>query len=200
MQRLGNPFPMWNDLSGALLDAGNIYIGTAGADPESSPITVYFDSAKTIVAEQPLRTRGGYIVNGATPAFVWIDADDYSIRVRDADGGEVLFAASIAAVGGVVASYQPLDADLTTIAGQANTTFGFSLLRTANAAALRTLAGIVDGLPLSGGTVTGNITRSGAGVHLYHVDPTYISGRVFRTGVSDPDPTSLVGDIWIKTS
>lgn len=198
MQRLGNPFPLWNDLVGALLDAGYIYIGVSGADPETSPIAVYWDEAKTQPAQQPLRTRGGYIVNGATPAFIWIDADDYSIRVRDADGGEILFAASIAAIGGEVVQYQPLDGDLTSIAAQANSTFGLSLLTVANAAALKTLAGIVDALAKGGGTVTGNILRSGAGPHLYHDDDTFTSGRVFVTANGAADPTSAPGDVWIE--
>lgn len=197
MQRLDNPFPLFLDLVGALLDAGSIYIGEAGADPEVSPVTVHWDTDLSIPATQPLRTRGGYIVNGADPAFVWIDADDYSIRVRDADGGEVFFAASIAASASV--SFQPLDDDLTAIAALATTAFGRSLLTLANGAAVKAAIGIVDGLPTSGGTVTGNITRSGSGVHLYHADAAYVSGRVFVTAAGAADPTSLPGDIWIET-
>lgn len=34
-------------------------------------------------------------------------------------------------------------------------------------------------LPLAGGTVTGAITRSGAGPHLYHVNSAFASGGVY---------------------
>ena len=200
MQRLVNPFPLFLDLRGALLDGGYIYVGTADADPEVSPITVYFDADLTIVAQQPLRTRGGFIVNGANPAFVFVDADDYSMRTRDADGNLVSYAPSAVETGGTPVAYQPLDDDLTAIAALATTAFGRSLLVLANAAALKAAAGVVDGIPTSGGTVTGNIVRSGSGPHLYHVDPAYTSGRVFRTDSGASDPTSLPGDIWIKTA
>lgn len=196
MQRLLNPFPVFLDLVGALLDSGYIYVGTAGQDPEISPLTVYFDSGGTIPADQPLRTRGGYVVNGASPTGIFVNADDYSLRVRDADGNEVFFAASAAQFFGV--SYQPLDSDLTTISGQTNTAFGLALLELANAAALKAAAGVVDGLPLGGGTVTGNILRSGAGPHVYHTDSTFTSGRIFVTANGAADPTSLPGDIWIE--
>lgn len=200
MQRLVNPYPLFLDLRGALLDAGYVYIGTANEDPEASPLTVYLDSALTIPIAQPLRTRGGLIVNGADPVFIWVDADDYSLRTRDADGNEITFTPSVAVAAAAEVDYQPLDADLTAIAALTTTAFGRSFLTQADAAAVKTLLGIVAGIPTTGGTVTGNLTRSGAGVHLYHVDPAYVSGRVFRTDAAASDPTTLVGDIWIKTA
>ncbi|HEV2124931.1 MAG TPA: hypothetical protein VGW38_19455, partial [Chloroflexota bacterium] len=181
-----------------LLDAGYIYIGVKGADPQVSPLTVYWDEAKTQVAAQPLRTRGGFIVNGATPAFVWVDAADYSQRVKDADGNLVSYTASALEAGATPQAYQPLDADLTAIAALVTTTFGRSLLELANAAALRSAAGIVDSIPAAGGTVGGNIIRSGAGPHLYHNNSAMTSGRVFVTAIGAADPTSLPGDIWIR--
>lgn len=198
MQRLQNPDPQWRDLKGELLDAGYIYIGEANKDPEIDPLTVYWETDRSQVADQPLRTRGGVIINEAVPAFVWIPEDDYSIRVLDADGNLVRYVASVAETGSAAASYQPLDADLTTIAGQSNTSYGMSLLTVSNAAALRTLAGVVEGLPTTGGTVTANIVRSGAGPHLYHADATYVSGKVIVTAAGAADPTTAVGDIWLE--
>lgn len=199
MQRLNNPFPLFLDLRGALLDSGFVAIGEAGADPDVSPLTVYWDSAKTQTAEQPLRTRGGMIVNGANPAFVWVDADDYSIRVKDADGNLVFYAASIAAVGGAAVSYQPLDSDLTAIAALSTTAFGRSLLELANAAALKAAAGVVDGLPTSGGTVTGNIIRSGSGAHAYFNDPAMTKPVIYLTAQGAADPrTGDPGEIWLQ--
>lgn len=196
MQRLDNPIPLWLDQRGELLDAGFIYVGVANGDPEASPIAVYWDSALTQVAAQPLRTRGGAIVNDSgSPALVFIGEADYSMRVRDADGDLVSYIASGSDAGGT--SYQPLDSDLTAIAALSTTIFGRSLLTAASAAGLRTMAGIVDSLPKAGGTVTGNIVRSGAGPHLYHMSG-FASGRVFVTVDTSADPTSQDGDIWLK--
>ena len=52
-------------------------------------------------------------------------------------------------------------------------------------------------LPLAGGTVTGNITRSTKGVHLYFNTAAMANGGVFLTVDSDPDPTTLAGQIWM---
>lgn len=198
MQRLVNPDPLFLDLRGSLSDAGYLYVGEADEDPEATPLTVYWDEAGTQVAEQPLRTRGGFVVNGANPAFVWINADDYSLREKDADGNLVRNIPSVAATGGAPVSYQPLDSDLTAIAALATTAFGRGLLTLANAAALKAAAGVTDGLATTGGTVTGNIIRSGSGAHLYHNDAAFTSGRVFVTANGAADPTSAVGDIWIE--
>jgi hypothetical protein len=198
MQRLAYPFPLFLDQHGALLDAGSIYIGAANDDPESAPVTVYWDPAGTVEALQPLRTRGGVVVNNGAPAVVYIPDGDYSERVRDADGNLVSYAPSVNAVISVGASYQPLDATLTLLSGLATTAYGRSLLNAADAAALRTLAGIVAALPLTGGTVTGNILRSSAGPHIYHTDGSFVSGRIFVTAAGAADPTSQDGDIWLE--
>lgn len=196
MSRIANPTPLFLDRRGALLDAGMIYIGVAGTDPELSPVPVYWDKARTIVAVQPLRTLGGVIANVASPAFVYTEATDYSMRVRDADSNEVSYVPS-----SVDASsdelYQPKDSDLTAIAALSTTAFGRSLLTLANAAALKDATGIPNSLPLAGGTVTGGIIRQGAGAHLHHVNPAYVSGRVYGPEITT-DPTTQVGDVWFK--
>lgn len=196
MQPLDNPPPLFFDQHGALLDAGSVYIGTSGADPQTSPITVYWDSALTIAATQPLRTRGGVVVNNGSPALVYIGETDYSLRVRDADGSLVSYFPSVTSA--TATAYQPLNANLTAIAALITTTFGRSLLTAADAAALRSLAGIVASLALTGGTMTGNILRSSAGPHLYHTDGSFTSGRVFVTAAGASDPTSQDGDVWIE--
>lgn len=56
----------------------------------------------------------------------------------------------------------------------------------------------LGGLPAAGGTVTGNITRSTKGVHLYWNAAGQVQGAVFVTVDSDPDPTSLAGQVWMK--
>jgi hypothetical protein len=80
------PFEIYTDIDGQPLEAGYVWIGTANLDPQTNPITVYFDQALTIVAPQPLRTIGGYVVNSGTPAKVYADVVGYSIRVMNKNG------------------------------------------------------------------------------------------------------------------
>lgn len=196
MTKVTNPTPLWLDARGALLDAGYIYIGVANADPESQPAPVHADAAKTIPLAQPLRTLGGVIVNGANPVNVFVDATDYSLRVRDADGNLLSYMPSTTAV---EAQFQPLDNDLTAIAALTTTAFGRNLLSLANAQALKTAAGIADALPLTGGTLSGNILRQGAGGHAYAASATYPAIRIFGPE-NTTDPTSQPGDIWFKAN
>lgn len=84
MPAITAPLPLFADIAdGSPLDAGYVYIGTAGGNPETSPIAVYWDAAATQAAVQPLRTIGGYIARGGAPASVYVSAADYSITVRD---------------------------------------------------------------------------------------------------------------------
>ena len=141
MSKLINPVPLFLDGRGALLDAGSVWIGAAGSDPEieANQFEVFFDPDLTIPAAQPLRTLGGRIVNGAGPTFVFFAATDHSLKVRDGDGNLV---DSILSVNDAAPSYQPLDDDLTAIAEIGTTAYGRGLLAAADAAALRTAAGV----------------------------------------------------------
>lgn len=198
MQRLAYPFPLFLDQHGDLLDAGRIYVGVEGNDPETSPITIYWDAEGTIPAAQPLRTRGGLIVNNGAPAVVYVPDGDYSQRVRDADGNQVSYTGSVNAT--LSSTFQPLNDILTAISALAAEDFGLGVLTAADAAAARSYLGIVDALAKVGGTVTGNILRNGAGPHLYHMTNAFVSGRVFVTDVGAADPTSQDGDIWLEAA
>jgi len=193
--RVGNPFPFFLDRSGLPLDGGQVYVGTVGDDPEIDELTVYLDAAHTIEAPQPLQVIGGLLCTDGNPTQFFVNAANYSLRCRDADGAEVFYVATAIVD---ATDYQPLDSDLTAIAALATTEYGRALLTVANAAAGRSYLGIVASLPLTGGTVTGNITRSAAGSHLYHTDAANVSGRVFVTASGASDPTSAVGDIWLE--
>jgi hypothetical protein len=125
-----------------LLDAGYIYIGAVNTDPEivGNQLALFWDSALTIAAHQPLRTLGGVIVNGANPSNVYFAEADYSYKSLDADSNLVDYIKDAADTGGV--AYQPLDSDLTAIAALSTTTFGRSLLTLAAQADLQSAAGI----------------------------------------------------------
>lgn len=70
---------------------------------------------------------------------------------------------------------------------------------TASTSAVNALTAL-GALPAAGGTVTGNITRSTKGVHLYFETAAMNNGGVFLTIDSDPDPTDAAGEIWLKYS
>lgn len=199
MTKVVNPSPLYLDGRGALLDAGYIWVGQPNTDPEivANQYPLYWDKDKTIAAPQPLRTLGGVVVKGQNPAFVFLSEANYSMTIRDADNVLVQHIPSAADTGDPVASYQPLDSDLTAIAALATTSYGRNLLCLANQAALKSATGIVDCLPLVGGTVTGNILRGSAGGHLYHTNASMVNGRVFLTPSASADPTSQPGDIWL---
>lgn len=77
------PYPVFYDRDGDPLDNGNIYIGAANLDPIANPLQVYYDEALTITATQPLKTSNGYIYRNGTPAQLYVNANDFSILVRD---------------------------------------------------------------------------------------------------------------------
>lgn len=142
MTKLVNPVPLFLDGRGALLDAGYIYVGAVGTDPEvgANQLALFWDKALTIPAAQPLRTLGGVIVNGMNIGQPYFAEIDFSTTIRDADGQLVGYFPTAFDLGGV--AYQPLDADLTAIAALASTAYGRAFLTIANQAALQALVGI----------------------------------------------------------
>lgn len=127
MQKVRNPVPLFLDATGRLLDGGQIYIGTANADPQVSPILTYWDSALSIPAAQPIRTLGGMIVNGTSPGAVFVSQTDFSVRVLDSLNNLVEYSPSN--FDGL--NFQPLSSVLTTLAGLTITTQAQALLQSA---------------------------------------------------------------------
>lgn len=96
--QISTPFPQFFDIrNGAPLSSGYVYFGTQGANPETTPITVYWDSALTLPAAQPLRTVNGYISRNGTPAAVFVNTDSYSCTVRNVRNELVIYSPSVAA-------------------------------------------------------------------------------------------------------
>jgi hypothetical protein len=80
------PFPSFTDDNGAPLQSGFVYIGVANQNPITNPVAIFFDAALTVSAPNPLRTSGGFIVDGnGTPQNVYT-AGDFSITVSDRFG------------------------------------------------------------------------------------------------------------------
>lgn len=84
-----SPFSVFYDRSGQPLDNGYIYIGTAGINPEVSPITVYWDNSLTTTAAQPIRTLAGYPSQNGSPGTIIGNVSSYSIVIKDSAGALV---------------------------------------------------------------------------------------------------------------
>ena len=95
---IDSPFPQFNDLDGKPLDVGMLYFGVANQNPETSPTTVYWDSALTQPAAQPVVTLNGYASRSGSPALLYA-ATDYSLLVRDRRGRQVCYSPTSDATG-----------------------------------------------------------------------------------------------------
>lgn len=93
---INQPYPLFADRDGKPLDQGYIYVGVAGANPETSPIQLYWDTGLTLAAAQPLRTVNGYIARNGTPAAVYAQADSVSMTVKDKGGVLISYTQSVA--------------------------------------------------------------------------------------------------------
>jgi parallel beta-helix repeat protein len=90
LTQLAPPYPIFTDKSGSPLDNGYLYFGTANMNPETNPIQVYYDSAFTQPAAQPLRTSNGYVMRNGSPALIYADSQ-FSVTVRDKNNALVIY-------------------------------------------------------------------------------------------------------------
>lgn len=77
------PYPLFHDIDGRPLDAGYIYIGEAGKNPEVYPIPVFWDENLTVPAEQPIRTRNGFFAKNGRAGKIFVSNADCSITVKN---------------------------------------------------------------------------------------------------------------------
>lgn len=85
MKVIERPAPIFTDVDGSPLEAGYVYVGVVNQNPETNPVSVYWDAAMTQPAAQPLRTSGGALVNAGSFANLYV-AGDYSITVKNKNG------------------------------------------------------------------------------------------------------------------
>jgi hypothetical protein len=90
LTQVTGPYPIFTDLDGSPLDDGYLYIGDQNDDPETNPIQVYWDSALTIPATQPIRTNSGYAWRNGTPGLLYT-AGAFSITIRNKRNEFVLY-------------------------------------------------------------------------------------------------------------
>lgn len=86
----------YSDLKGNPLQGGKVYIGVAGQNPVTSPVTVYWDAAATQPAQQPIAVKNGTTTRNGSPARIFISGD-YSKLVQDSKGRQISFDASLPA-------------------------------------------------------------------------------------------------------
>jgi hypothetical protein len=95
MLATSSPISQYFDLDGSPLDNGSIYFGLENQNPETAPVSVYWDAAGTQPAAQPVKTVNGYPLRVGAPASIFINGN-YSVLVRNRQGRQVLYAASSA--------------------------------------------------------------------------------------------------------
>lgn len=88
------------DTNGLPLDNGTVYIGAENLDPETNPVAVFWDSALTVPATQPLSVSAGYVMHNGARAAPYTAASAFSLRVRNQAGTQIDYIAS-AGQGGV---------------------------------------------------------------------------------------------------
>lgn len=91
MLATASPYPQYFDTDGSPLNAGYLYFGAVSQNPETSPITVYWDAAGTQPAAQPIRTLNGYAARNGAPALIFAAAD-YSLSIKDSRGRLLAYA------------------------------------------------------------------------------------------------------------
>lgn len=101
------PHPVFFDSAGSTLENGYIWIGAANLPPQTNPVAVFWDSALTQPAAQPIRTVNGYPSNAGTPSAIYTAAA-CSILVQNKHGSLVYsapeFAVGIIGNGDIVTS------------------------------------------------------------------------------------------------
>jgi hypothetical protein len=90
LTQLAPPYPIFTDKNGDPLDAGFIYFGEPNLNPETNPITVYYDRGLTQPVAQPVRTSNGYVMRNGSPALIYADGQ-FSVTVRNKNSELVIY-------------------------------------------------------------------------------------------------------------
>lgn len=87
--KIETPYPIFEDVDGQPLEDGYLYIGTAGLDPVTNPITVYSDASLSTAVTQPVRTTAGYPVVSGSPIRLYTGATDFSLQVNNKNTSQI---------------------------------------------------------------------------------------------------------------
>lgn len=151
-------------------------------------IATYTEPSAGVANSNPVESDA----DGRFPSM-WIDDDQIIKWILTDEDGAVLMSQDDYSI---AAALPDIDSDLDSFL-EGTDPLDIPFGGTGETSASNAIAAL-GGLPTVGGTMTGNITRSTKGVHLYWNAAGQTSGRVFITAAADPDPTSLPGDVWLK--
>ena len=84
------PYTAIADIDGSPLDAGFLFFGEYGKDPELFPVEVFWDADFTVPATQPIRTRNGYPVRNGSPTKVYLKTAQHSIVIKNRNSAFIL--------------------------------------------------------------------------------------------------------------
>lgn len=84
------PYTAIADIDGSPLDAGFIYFGEYGKNPESFPVPVFWDADFQTPAAQPIRTRNGYPVRNGSPCKIYLTKAEHSVVVKNKNLSTIL--------------------------------------------------------------------------------------------------------------
>lgn len=84
------PYTAIADIDGSPLDAGFLFFGEYGKDPELFPVEIFWDSDFTVPAAQPIRTRNGYPVRNGSPTKVYLKTAQHSIVIKNRNNAFIL--------------------------------------------------------------------------------------------------------------
>jgi hypothetical protein len=141
------PYATFVDINGQPLEDGYVWIGVLGLEPQANPLAAYWDSALTQAVTQPVRTRGGYPLNGSAIGKLHTAAR-CSVKVQNKNGSTVVL--DLTGQGGLIASQAEAEAgtdntkSMTALRSTQQNSYQFG--RTvANEAAMLALAGAIVG-------------------------------------------------------
>lgn len=77
--------------------------------------------------------------------------------------------------------------------------FNAALQSFLSASDLATARAALGAFSSGGGSITGDITRSGAGLYPYFADPAYTTPKIIVLGPTDPDPGTLTPGMILVT-
>ncbi len=175
------PYPQFTDNNGQPLEAGYIYYGVAGKNPETNPITVYWDKAGSQPVAQPVRTSNGYAVRAGTPADIYTQSD-YSISVKDKNSNLVYYKGSaVESISQYLPAINVKDAAFGAVGD--GVTDDTAALQAAVNAAVAAGGGLVY-FPIGNYLNTGTLTVNGNGVVLAGQSTTG-SKITFNNGAND---------------
>lgn len=181
LTQLAPPYPIFTDNNGEPLDAGYLYFGEDNQNPETNPITVYYDRALTQPAAQPLRTSNGYVMRNGSPALIYA-GDQFSITVRDKNGSLLIYSPTGYGIVPSISSLLLDNAAKNVSALLADTSFSYNTaisgtVQVAVGDILRTLSeGYAYEVAASGATDQ-DVTTAG-GVKLYVTDRSPLGAKV----------------------